>query len=149
MVLRREISKLEDELEVVEAGLVAFAQVGDQVDLVDEEREGKQFLAEGSAVVVPVVFTADKIVGSFTEGSTFHRSVAGIAQQYLGWFYEPEKTWKMKPKNGKSFRSLAESTLGKVQGPEFVTACLARDKHGIPKSDIKIEWKRAKGKDGI
>jgi hypothetical protein len=33
--------------------------------------------------------------------------------------------------------------------PIFVDACLARDKNGIPKSQIKVEWDRASKESGV
>jgi hypothetical protein len=144
MRLRAKIATLIKELEVVESALIAWAKDGDQVDLVDEEREGKQFLAGGSKVIVPVVFTADKLRESFADGSDVHVTLKRIAGAHLPQFYAPSTTWEMVPKGGKAFRKLAGEIVGAVIGPALVTACLARDKHGIPKSDIKIEWKRAK-----
>jgi hypothetical protein len=143
LVLRREIAEREEELKVVESNLVNFAQDGEQAPLVDEDREGKQFLARGSKVIVPVVFTADKIVGSFKDGAALQTQLRTLAGDNLKWFYAPTRQWKMVPKNGKMFRFEAGRMLGPA-GPAFITACLDRDKHGIPKSDIKIDWERAK-----
>jgi hypothetical protein len=140
--LRAEIDAREKELAQVEECIVAWARDGDQVPLVDEAREGKQFLAAGSKVIVPVVFTADKLIASFQAAGKTHEMIDAAAGRHLRKFYMPETTWSMVPKNGKVFRKLAEELLG-AAGPALVTACLARDKHGIPKSDIKVEWKRA------
>lgn len=142
--LRERIATLEAELETVEAALISHARTGDQVDLIDEEREGKQYLARGSAQTVPVVFTADSIIGSFADDSDIHKKIVAATGGYgLRPFYRRSITWKMIADGGKSFRKIAGEVLGNAVGPAFVTACLARDKHGIPKSDIKVEWKRA------
>jgi hypothetical protein len=141
--LRREIAEREAELELIEGNLVNFAQDGEQVPLVDADREGKQFLAQGSKVIVPVVFTADKIVGSFKDGAALQQQLRTLAGDNLRWFYAPTRQWKMVPKNGKMFRFEAARMLGPT-APAFITACLDRDKHGIPKSDIKIDWERAR-----
>ena len=144
--LRAEIAAREEELDDIETCLRDCAQAGPKVDLADAEREGKQFLAAGSNVIVPVVFTADKLVESFKDRSEMHGKIAAAlpCPVPLDNFYKPIATWEMVPKSGKQFRRLADELLGKF-APALITACLARDKHGIPRSDIKIEWKRAEG----
>jgi hypothetical protein len=140
--LRAEIEAREKELKIVENWILAFAREGEQVPLVDEEREGKQFLAAGSTLIVPVVFTADKLLSSFKPLSESSGKIGAAAREHLLRFYAPETVWEMVPKHGKAFRRLAGDLLGR-HGPALVTASLARDKAGIPKSDIKVEWKRA------
>jgi hypothetical protein len=142
LALRREIKAHQEELKLIEARLEAAGLKGDQVDLKDEEREGKQFLAAGSKQIVPVVFTADLIVKSFQANSAKHKSIDAVAQEQLRKFYLPTTTWECVTDSGKRFRKLADQILGK-DGPALVTACVARDKHGIPKSAVKVEWDRA------
>jgi len=43
----------------------------------------------------------------------------------------------------KAFREEASRALGKA-APKFISACLQRGKGGIPKSQTKIYWARAK-----
>jgi len=91
---------------------------------------------------VPVIFTADLLAQSFVDGSKAHARIAAAAVERLPLFYKPTVTWEMIPKNGKVFRRDADAILGK-EAPAFITACLQRDKFGLPKNAIKIEWKRA------
>lgn len=140
--LLAEIEAREKELKGVETCILAFAKTGEQVPLVDEERDGKQFLASGSKLIVPVVFTADKLMASFKSGGETSAKIKVAAGPHLRRFYEPTAVWEMVPKHGKAFRKLADELLGKA-APALVTASLARNKDGIPKSDIKVEWKRA------
>jgi hypothetical protein len=142
--LRNRIAALQEELEQIEGYLIEAAKEGEQVLLADEDREGRQFLATGSEVVVPVVFTADKITASFKNRGALHDRILNLIGGKITQFYAPVTTWEMLAAGGKVFRRKADELLGK-DGPALVTACLARDKHGIPKSDIKIEWKRAEG----
>ena len=131
------------ELEEIEQQIIDIAQQGEQIPLVDEEREGKQYLAVGTAATIPVIFTADKIIASFKDRSAVHGKIVLAAGEHLEAFYKSQTTWECLAKSGKAFRKLAGDILG-ARGPALVTACLARDKYGIPKSDIKIEWERAK-----
>ena len=131
------------ELDGIEEQLIARAQAGDHVPLFDQDRAGKQYLARGSAQIVPIIFTADKIIGSFKDGSIAHAKIATAAGAHLKSFYQPQTTWEAQPKSGKAYRALAAKLLGKA-GPALVTASLSLDKYGFPKSDIKIDWSNAK-----
>ena len=141
-----QVALLEAELKVVEATLQRAALAGEQVDLVDTEREGKQFLANGSEFIVPVVLTADLLVKSFTADSAAHRSIEAASQGKLTDLFKPVTTWKTFFDSGKIFRKKALEILGN-DGPALITACVQRDKNGIPKSAIKVEWARAEKKE--
>jgi hypothetical protein len=144
--LRKQIAELEALLEKVEEELIEHAKKGDQIPLVDEDREGKQFLAQGTDILVPVVFTADKLIATFQNNSAAHFKIHKAIGAHTGHFrkfYLAKTVWEMTPKDGKAFRALAGELLGK-DAPAFITACKSLDKHGIPKSDIKIEWEKAK-----
>lgn len=140
-----QMEALKEELKSIEERLQKAGLNGTQVDLVDEEREGKQYLANGTAKIVPVVFTADQVVKSFLAESAVHGQIAAAADGHLTKFYVSRKTYHAVFETGKLLRRQAAEILGS-QGPSFVTACLARDKNGIPKSAIKVEWNRAETK---
>ena len=55
--IREQIEKLTAELKEIEARLKEAGLHADQVDLQDADREGKQFLAQGTQRIVPVIFT--------------------------------------------------------------------------------------------
>lgn len=133
------IEKLEVELKLIEERLKAAGLSGEQVDLVDADREGKQFLAAGTERIVPIIFTADKLVGEFLKDSPKHQTLRMAAHGKLTDFFKPVIGYKNRFDNGKKFRIQAEEILG-VRAPAFITACIARDKQGIPKSDIKVCW---------
>jgi hypothetical protein len=141
--IRRTLKTLAAELKEIEAtlkehGLKASA-AGRVEDLKDADREGRRWLAKGSTAIVPVVFTADMIVGSFTKDSKSHRDIEAVAVGNLREFFKPVNKFENRFDDGKKFRARAMDLLDKA-APAFITACLARDKHGLPKSDIKIEW---------
>jgi hypothetical protein len=141
--IRRELKKLAAELKEIEAtlkeqGLKASA-AGRVEDLKDADREGRRWLAKGSTAIVPVVFTADMIVGSFTKDSRLHQAIEAVAVGNLREFFKPVNKFENRFDDGKKFRAHAVDILDKA-APAFITACLARAKHGLPKSDIKIEW---------
>lgn len=143
LALRAEIAEREAELKGIEERLKAAALQGEQIELVDAEREGRQWLAAGSAAVVPVVLTSDLLMQSFADGSPAHAKVEAAAQGRLAEFYRPVTTWKMLATNGKAFRREAAGLLGPQAGAELVAACVLRDKYGVPRSQVKVEWDRA------
>lgn len=139
-----ELKMLQDELDLIEARLEAAGLDGEQVELNDPDREGRQFIARGSAATVPVVFTADLIVQSFQVDSDVHRRIvlATPAGHYIRDFFRSVRVFKTLFESGKQFRAKAAELLGD-SAPMFISSCLQRDKDGIPKSKVRIEWQRA------
>lgn len=138
--LRKEIKEREAELKLIQLKLENYALKAPQTDLKDQDREGRRWLARGSQVLIPVILTADKIVGSFKDGSPVHGTIkSALPRPLMENFFTLTRTWENRFDDGKAFRKAADETFGK-EAPPFITACLARDKHGIPKSDIKIAW---------
>lgn len=137
---------LQDELERIETRLEAAGLEGEQVELNDPDREGRQFIARGSAATVPVVFTADLLVKSFQVESAVHQAIlAALPPNHLDKFrqlFRSVRTFKTLFESGKEFRAKAAELLGD-KAPAFISACLQRDKDGIPKSQVKIDWSRA------
>ncbi len=135
------IKALSEELDEIEARLEAAGLEGEQIELVDADREGRQFLAKGTEQIVPIIFTADLVTQSFQYGSAKHGEMEAAADGHLTDFYKVTRTFKSLFESGKIFRMKALEILGE-KGPAFITACLARDKRGIPKSATRIEWDR-------
>lgn len=138
-----ELEKLEAELKKIEARLKEAGLHGDQVNLQDADREGKQFLAKGTSRIVPVIFTADLIIGEFSASSPKAQMIRTAAHGKLAEFFKPVNKFENRFDSGKKFRLRAGELLG-AAAPNFITACVARDKEGIPKSQIKVEWSSAK-----
>jgi hypothetical protein len=143
--IRAQIEALEAEMGEIESTLRAAGLAGEQVELNDTERDGRQFLAGGTVHIVPVVFTSDLVAQSFQDGSAVHLRAQDAAAGLLTEFYRPVTTWKMLARTGKAFRRDAAALLSE-KAPAFVSACLQRDKNGIPKSQIKVEWDRAEAR---
>lgn len=141
-----ELKKLQDELDAIEARLEAAGLEGEQVELNDPDREGRQYIAQGSAKTVPVVFTADLLVKSFQVESVVHKAIlAALPAEHLDKFrqlFRSVRTFKTLFESGKEFRARAAELLGD-KAPAFISACLQRDKEQIPKSQVRIEWQRA------
>lgn len=144
-----EIAARQKELKEIEEKLRGAA--GDRSDqhvpLKADEREGRQFLARGSKLIVPVVFTADKLVGSFQKDGKEHLRIAMALPapelaEHFKTFFKPWSGFENRFEDGHKFRLRASDLLGNA-APAFLSACLARDKDGLPKSDVKIEWKHA------
>lgn len=145
LYLVERIEALKKELEQIEVRLTTAGLEGEQIELVDPEREGRQFLAKGSEAIVPVVFTADLLVKSFAAHSAVHDKIdAALADPGFQRpsFFARFTIYKTAIDSGKIFRARAAEILGEA-APAFISACLQRDKHGIPKSQVKIEWGRA------
>ncbi len=140
-----ELEKLEAELKLIEERLKkhGLENPGLHVELQDADREGKQFLAAGTERVVPVVFTADLIVGSFGANTPAAQTIRVAACGNLTEFFKPVNKYENRFESGKKFRARAAEVLGSA-APNFVTSCLARDKDGIAKSAIRVEWKAAR-----
>lgn len=147
--LHQNITRDEELLKAVEKKLKKAALEGDQIDLVDEELEGKQFLAVSEPteenprkVTVPVIITSDVLAKSFAEGSETHREVVGRADGKLSSFFRRVTGYASLYEDGKAMRKAAAEILGD-QAPAFITALVQRDKSGIAKNQIKVDWSRA------
>jgi hypothetical protein len=142
--LRKQIKKDQDELKEIEARLEAAGLDGEQVELKDAEREGRQFLARGDKHIVPVIFTADLLIKSFQDKSKHHVRIVDALPEGVSvkQFYKSSTKWEGVFESGKKFRAVADEMLGK-DAPKFITACVARDKDGIAKSAIKVDWDHA------
>jgi hypothetical protein len=143
LAITKQLKDLKAELKVIEGRLEKAGLEGEQVPLVDEEREGKQFIARGSSFAVPVVFTADLLRASFVHDGDVYKIIKELAGDKLPHLYKKVTKWETLHEDGKDFRRVAADVLGE-QAPQVISACLQRDnKTGIPKSAIKIEWTRA------
>ena len=140
LAIREELKKLKLELKGIASKLERYGLNGQHEELKDSDREGRRWLARGSSLIVPVVFTADKIIGSFKANSPAHTRILAASDSRLRDFYHSVTTFENLFDDGKKFRARADELLGKEQGPRFITACLSTDKHGIPESDVKILW---------
>jgi hypothetical protein len=141
--IHRLMTELKAELEQINGRLQLVALSGEQIPLADKKREGMQYLAQGSLAKVPVVITADAIMGEFMEDSPAHLKVKAAAQGLFPKFFKRVVAYvNVKKDNGKAFRQLADELLGK-DAPAFIEACKSRDKDGIPKNAVKVEWDRA------
>lgn len=141
--LHHQIEAAQKELKQIEVQLRSHALTGEQQPLNDPDRDGRQYLAQGTNVTVPIILTADILTQSFGDGSPTHRAATAIAGDDLITLYRPITTWKMLAKTGKAFRTEAHARLAPEQAARLITALTARDKDGIPKSTIRTEWDRA------
>ena len=142
-----QMDKLDKELKEIEAQIEAagLKHPEQHEELKDADREGKRWPAAGTGKIVPVIFTADIIVGSFAALGPIHQKIRtslGGQASMLGRFFKSVTKYENVFDDGKKFRTAAHGLLGDA-APPFITACVARDKHGIAKSSIKIEWKKA------
>lgn len=141
--IKAEIARLEAELKAIEQRLEAAGLAGAQIPLQDPEREGKQFLACGTAKIVPVRFESDQIVGSFAPDSPMHVEAAAIAGDHLKKFFRDVRKFERVPKDGNDFRKVGRKLLTAEAFAQLVRACTARDKTGLAKSKTVIGWNDA------
>jgi len=142
--LRREIARLEKEQKALEEDLktLALADPTNHEELKDPEREGRQYIVRGTDYALPVIITADLIVGEFKDASQIHKRIEAITGEVRP-FFKIARTWKNQHKNsGKKFRSAVREALGK-DAERFISAAVARDKHNQPISRITIDYDHA------
>lgn len=147
-----EIKRLETELKAIESRLEQAGLTGDQVPLQDKDREGKQYLARGEKIIVPVRFESDLIAGSFDPDSVMHKAViAALGDQHLKLplFFKDKRTFARVPKDGKAFRKIARKNLDPDTVAKLIHAVTQRDKDGIAKSKTVIAWDDAKPVDQV
>ncbi|HXI70275.1 MAG TPA: hypothetical protein VNN22_07955 [Verrucomicrobiae bacterium] len=135
--MEAEMEKIVAELE--QHGLDHSAQ---HEELADADRDGKRWFANGTEVSVPMIFTADKLVGEVATKSIKRVEIEAAAGKFFRAFFKPVSGYANVFKDGKQFRKHAHELMG-AEAPQFITACVARDKHGIAKSDVKILWDEA------
>lgn len=141
--IQEEIKRLNDELKEIESLLESKALAGEQVELEDADREGRQYIAMSELFSVPVIITADLVINSFIKDSANHTKIAAIAGDDLKKFYSKKTSFHLVQETGKAFRQAALQELPE-KGAELISACTARDKHGIAKNSIKVDWSRSK-----
>lgn len=148
IALYKKITSLQEELKGVEEEITSIAlQKSDEHQrLADDEREGRRFLARSGhdpdAPIVPVIFTADKLISSFEEHSVEHQRLVDAAGDKLPLLYNRAVMFSRIAKDGKAFRSFTVKHFGE-KADAIIVAARELDSAGLPKSDIKIEWKNA------
>ena len=114
------------------------------IKLVDEDREGTRYLAHGSDdKIVPVVCASDLIMQTLADDSEELALVAMTAREKFPQFYKRVVAYvstfsKSNKFDGKKFRAAARTELPDPEA--FISACLRRNRDGIPISAIKVEW---------
>ena len=98
---------LDAELKELEARLEtdALARPDEHEPLADADREGKQFLAAGTGITLPIVFTADKLVKTFAPKSDVHERIEAASDGQLLRFYRLKPVYECTQKDGKAMRA--------------------------------------------
>lgn len=146
LALHRAIKANTERLKLISEQLQhhALSVPGQHVRLVDEDREGTRFLAQGhDGDVVSIVCSSDLIMQTLAEASAELKKVQDIAGAKFPAFYKKVTSYvttfaRSNKFDGKQFRSAARSGLPDPEA--FIAACLRRNKDGIPISAIKTEW---------
>lgn len=142
-----EMEALKKELKAIEARLsdaaLEAAKEGLAEKLVDEEREGRRWFATGTAARLPVILESDAISGQFAEGTEKHIELNTLCGPRLSHLYKRKVIFECVPKDGKLFRRQAAEFWTPDDAAKIISAAIARDKDGIPKSRIVIAWDRA------
>jgi hypothetical protein len=139
--IKVDIEALEKELKVIEKRLAAAGLKGEQIPLEDPTREGRQWIAKGSGACVPVLFSADSIISGFADESAIHMQLRDLLGTKIDEFFK--RAWVNRFRDGQAFRAHAREVLAD-RAPSLITACLSRDKEGIPKNKTVIAWSEAR-----
>src|SRR5436190_6010849 len=147
--LAGEITKKKDRLKEINEALTAWAEANPEahIKLKDEEREGTQFLCAGTGKTVAVVFTSDLLKQKIAPNSKDLTALQTLAGDHFGKFYKRTVSYesvhgKGNKFDGKAFRAVARELL---EDPEkFLSACVRRNKEGMPISLTRIAWSDAK-----
>jgi hypothetical protein len=107
-----------------------------------KRREGRQWIAAGTTMTVPIVFTADNLIGSVTLPSDKLDGAKDIAGEHFGRFYKKVTKLENVHEDGLDFRKLANELLGD-KSAKFIAACRDIKKDGTPKSAKRVELDRA------
>lgn len=144
----RAIEALKEELKGIEARLEAAAldaaSEGLTESLVDEEREGRRYLAQGTIAKLPVILESDQISGEFAEDSEKHTLIKSLCGDRITHLYKRIVKFERRPKDGKAFRATAAEYWSPDEAAQIISAAISRDKYGIPKSRTVVAWDQAK-----
>lgn len=151
--INQEISKLSAEKKSIEAQLEAYALAHAEMHepLKDAKREGRRLVLPGLRHALPIVFSSDLIIASFTDGGPKHKELLGIlcgddnedeatAEITLRRFFDPPEKWENRYDNGVKFRAAVAEQLGSKKGARFISACTQVDKHGVKKSTTSFDY---------
>ena len=147
LAIRAQMEALKAELEDIETTLESAALAGEQIPLEERDREGRQFIAHGTEMLVPVVLESDMIMGSFQEGGQAHSNILFALELHGDVFpqlWKPVSKFEMFAKDGQNYRKKLRELLPPTTAANVLAASLARDGKGIPKSRVIVDWKRAK-----
>lgn len=143
--IKTQIAALTAEAKTIEARLEKAGLEGDQIPLQDADREGKQFLAHGSSKVIPVRFESDQLIATFKPDSDLHKTILAILGDKLSSFFKDTRVFERKHKDdANKFRRLARKELDAPTYAKLISACVSKDKDGIPKSKTVVAWGDAK-----
>lgn len=148
--LKAEIAKLTAELKEIENRLENAGLLGEQIPLEDSEREGRQYIARGTAKAVPVRFESDQLIAGFKPDTDIHKSIAEILGAKLPLFFKDTRVFeRVKKEDANKFRQFARKNLDPDTYAKLIKACVAKTKDGIPKSKTVIGWADAKPIDQV
>jgi hypothetical protein len=143
--LKEEIARLSEELKAIEKRLELAGLDGEQVPLEDGEREGKQYIARSSKLRVPIRFESDQLITTVRPDSDLHRKLQHILGDKFKDFFKDTRIFeRVKKDDAQKFRIHARNQLPPDTYAALISACVARDKAGIPKSKTVIAWSEAK-----
>lgn len=142
--LHRQIAALQGELKTIEARLKSAALEGETQPLQDAEREGRQFIARGRNVVLPVIIESDQLIASFAPDSQTHQALLDAAGDQLPVLWREERKFVRVPRDGQAYRVALREHFAPDVAARILESSLQRDKLGIAKSRILVPWDRAK-----
>lgn len=139
IVIRAEIAALAAEAKQIEARLELAGLKGEQIPLQDEEREGRQFIARGTKMAVPIRFESDQLISTFKVDSEHHKTLTALLGDKFPLFFKEVRVFERKHKDdANKFRKFARAELVPELFAKLIAACISKDKKGIAKSKTVI-----------
>lgn len=145
IAVKAQIAALTIEQKEIESRLELAGLKGEQIPLQDKEREGRQFIARGSKVAIPVRFESDQLISTFKPDSELHKTLAELLGEKFPLFFKEVRVFERKNKDdANKFRKFARTELIPDLFAKLIAACISKDKNGIPKSKTVIAIDEAK-----
>lgn len=139
-VYAEQISVLKERIESIEAVLKSRALNVPHEPLANGSREGRRATLKEGDQSVSVVFESDLLKGSFAFDSDLTTNLQGLCGNRFDALFRTKTTCERRITDGHKFRILVHSELPESSAVAVIEALKDKDKSGIVKSKVSVEW---------